>query len=204
MISWTMVMETFDKQLVPIISVISGLLISQSVLARDYVPPPSGPYQSSIVVNNSQDGDSQQKVYKFPPPDILLDDSGSRADFLQPPDPVGEVSGQAAPPVMQAPLAAQPQLVPPNAPLQTGQGQFYQPQTVPSWSPDTRSGWYGYQGNVPNYNQNVWQQSPAYGYPQQYPYQYRGGNQYNGANNPFNGMPSPWNVMRSNPFFTDN
>ncbi len=195
------------KQITVITTAVLLSVINVAVEGRDYVPPPSGPYQSSIVINNSAEGgDTQQQVYKFPSPEMLLDDSHTRSEFVNQPDiQIDEPPSQNSAASIDAPMNRQQQY-----PVMNPQGSQSMPDGYTQWQlpqqsrqPSPSSAWYGYQGAAPNYNQNVWQQVPGYGYPQQNPYSYGAPYQYNGANSPFNGMPSPWNVMPKNPFFSD-
>jgi hypothetical protein len=201
-------MGTDIKQITVIPTTVLLLVTSLAVAARDYVPPPSGPYQSSVVINSSSDDDSQQQVYKFPPPDILLDESNTRSEFVNPPGPLVSEPQQQNAPVISDSLMNQQRRQPAvnsqgSRPMPDAYSQWQLPQQSGQVNPGT--GWYGYQGQgrLPNYNQNVWQPAPGYGYQQQYPYSYGAPYQYNGNNSPFYGMPSPWNVTNKNPFFSD-
>jgi hypothetical protein len=200
-------MGTSIKQITPIITTVLLLFVSATVQGRDYVPPPNGPYQPSVVINNSQVDDSQQHVYKFPPPDMLLDVNKKPSDFDYQPELRGNEPRQQMAPETVKPIRNQQQ-----SPLMNSQTMppLPNPDAYSAWqlqqggrSNNAAPGW-GYQEGTPNYNQNVWQQqAPGYGYQQQYPYSYGYPNQYNGTNNQFYGMPSPWNVMPKNPFFSD-
>lgn len=199
-------MHTDIKQITPIITTVLLLAVSVVVQARDYVPPPSGPYQPTVVINNSPADESQQQVYKFPPPDILLEDRNTRTDFpYQPGHQVDKADLQSAPAMVEPPMNQQQQVMESQRMQSMPQADGYSQWQIPQQSGQaaTNPGWYGYQGSTPNYNQNVWQQRPGYGYQQQYPYSYGAPNQYNGANTPFYGMPSPWTVMPKTPFFSD-
>ncbi len=183
-----------------------ALMAMHSASARDYIPPPNGPYQSSVVINNSIVDGEQQQVYKFPPADILIDEKPEPgSDFVsqsegQRRDSQGPLAGPGAD--NQADLQ-QPQSMMTGPQFQRAPEDYYQWQAPQGNSYNAMQRWGNYQGAAPNYNPNVWQQNPQYGYPQQYPYSYGTPNQYNGVNNPFYGMPSPWNVMPKNPFFSD-
>jgi hypothetical protein len=199
-------MHTDIKQILPIMSTVLLLVISVAVQARDYVPPPSGPYQPLVVINNSPADESQQQVYKFPPPDILLEDRNTRpGGAYQSDHQIDEPGAQIAPAMVEPPMNQPQQVMEPQRiqpmPQASGYSQWQMPQQ--GGQAGTNPGWYGYQGSPQNYNQNVWQQQPGYGYQQQYPYSYGAPNQYNGANTPFYGMPSPWTVMPKTPFFSD-
>jgi hypothetical protein len=197
-------MYTDIKQITSIITGVLLLSVSVAVQARDYVPPPSGPYQPLVVINNSPADKSQQQVYKFPPPDILLEDRNTHPDLSYQPGHQIDEGPQIAPAKIKPPMSQQ-QLMESKRMQPMPQSGGYSQWQIPGQGGQTGTnpGWYGYQGLAPNYNQNVWQQQPGYGYQQQYPYSYGTPNQYNGAYNPFYGMPSPWNVMPKNPFFSD-
>ena len=196
------------KNFSPISIAVTCLILTQVAWARDYVPPPSGPYQSSVVINHSTIDGEPQQVYKFPPADILTDgnaargsgflsDSGPGPDDTEQKQPDQERRVGMIPPQSTLPGAGN-QLAPGSSPYQWQVPQTYDPyqSSAPAWN--------GYNtGNVPAYKQNVWQQTPQYGYAPQYPYSYGQPNQYNANNYPFYGMPSPWNVMPKNPFFSD-
>lgn len=184
------------------------LLMATSLQARDYVPPPSGPYQSSVIINSATAGDAKaQKVYKFPPADITLDaepaqlstESAGRSQMSTPDEqryPQDRAEDQSSKSVntrrpMPSTVGETPQWSSsPQAPgyPNPGQGGGYQ--------------WYGYQPQAGGYYQDRWSQYPQ-GYGYQNPYPYRGENPYDYSTNPFESMPSPWSIMPKNPFFTD-
>lgn len=192
----------------PIIITALVLAVSTVSQARDYVPPPTGPYQSSVVINNSLANESTQQIYKFPPPDILQEDRNIPTQRFSPSDPEMTDNGQHELPAMidtpMKPARPNQQLNFESRPMMPEYNNYSPWQPPQGGQAATAPGWYGnYQGANPNYNQQIWQQAPGYGYQQQYPYSYGAPNQYNGANNPFYGMPSPWNVMPKNMFFSD-
>lgn len=191
--------------------IVSVLLSKPDVAdaARDYVPPPNGPYQSTVVIDNTASGQSDHQVYKFPPPDILMDEKLPQNKLDRPPLNRPQADSMPYPDSAAVPQPAQqPAMDYPSAgytnPNQPPANQW---QVTPGVQPGAYPGnWYGGNGYpAPNsgYNQNQWQQAPGYGYQQQYPYSYGNTYPYNGTNSTFNGMPSPWSVMPKNPFFSD-
>jgi hypothetical protein len=150
-----------------------------------YVPPPSGPYQSSaVVIEGAGDATtSERQVYRFPPSNILMPEVEPR-QFRE---------------LERQPVAKPPGIpLPPSTPQIPDSQRTQQPQAEAWVYPDYSTGaqmysapqnWYGYQGGA-------WQQSaPGYGYypyvaPEQYPQRFA----------PFDNMPSPWSVIPNNPF----
>jgi len=148
-----------------------------SAQVDEYLPPPTGPYQSSVVINTQErNADHEAQVYRFPPADLALPES----DYYPPPtptvrspreryfsEPKAEFPAPAAveaPAIVDAPPAHGPAAALPVNPWASDQ------QALP----------------VPM-NNAVWGNPGAYGY-QQYPYGY-----YNGYN-PYQVAPSPWAV----------
>ena len=208
--------------------VIGQLAISQLVSASEYVPPPTGPYKSVIVINNeqSQTGNSDQ-IYKFPS-DSLIQSEPQRdeAVFLTdkrimnlPQDFNSEATIAVAP--QQRDMSPQP-VDPQKLPELTKPGTFSRQYSRNPWAaagplPDSaasQGNYYqggGYQGNLyqgsdypGNYYQGNYYQgnmyNPQYAYPRQNPY--ANNNQNNFMNDSFNNMPSPWTVMPMQSFFS--
>lgn len=196
---------------------IYGLLLPISSVAQtsEYVPPPTGPYQSSVVINTLQSGAADEThVYKFPSADLIEQVTGkpdeiepesiatdlafpSEQDFVEPrTDDVIPSTNQTAPmantnrPVdVRRPQQAQP--VPP------AYGSQPYANTVNPWSSS--------QAPYPNayQEQNLWAQ--PHGRSQyQYPYGYSQQYNNNTYNSPYEYMPSPWSMMPKNPFFQGN
>ena len=169
------------------------ILLSQQVLAGEYVPPPSGPYKPSVIVDtNHQTSGSSMKVYRFPSDGLIQSEqrikqkySDNRNTHIQPQH-----------------LTKEPSFEPPVAPAETSKPvqQVTTQQALPTvnefagnpWSPDSEP---PISGNYQGYWNNQ-----QFSYPQQNPYGYS--NQNNYTNNPFNGMPTPWSAMPMQPFFS--
>lgn len=185
------------------------------VMAIEYVPPPTGPYESSIVINKKSPSSRTERVYKFPSDSLIQSDRREEAVFLsdtrvevkpkenktntyvdssRSKDSVRNQNTQPLQP--ELPSSANPVAgglstnpwAPVNLPAaELYQQNYYQENSFPG---DNYQG-YSYPG-YPN--------SPQYVYPQQYPNAYD--NQYNFMNDPFRNMPSPWSGMSMQPFFS--
>ena len=202
----------------------SSLLFVQQVFAGEYVPPPTGPYKSSVVVNKNQitEGNSGQ-VYKFPSDNLIQSESRNDPVFLSDrriinlpekkfSNSAQSIATQQA--VSEAEIQHQQQSVvsrqssqPPSsaAPNFTNP---WDPESLPQAENYQQNYYQGdvfrdnyYQGN--RYAGNTYprtQLNSQYAYPQNYPYAQS--NQNNFMNAPFNGMPSPWSSMPMQPFFS--
>ena len=182
----------FIKMMIRIVPISSFLPLALSTLAfaQDYIPPPTGPYQSSVVINRmDRSMPDQSRIYRFPP-----------ADLVEPPPPLLD---DAEPPVeartmeqTRRPLDA-PQAV--EVPGSNPAADFRQgyPQTQ-AYPPAAQWGYTPYQyGSGWNTNAQPYVYPPAY--PQQaYPYGY---NQYDNRNEFFPGMPTPWTDNPMQQFF---
>lgn len=170
------------------------LLFSQKILAGEYVRPPSGPYQSTVIIhkNLNQSGSSDQ-VYKFPSDILIQVEQSDKSVFLpdrkkQNQTQQGAGSKHAIAPVIP-PIVENPVFTQPERPTD---GNF----SRNPWDAESLPGPGSYQGN--GYQEN-WS-NQQFSYPQQSPYGYY--NQNNFMNYPFNGMPSPWTAMPMQPFFS--
>ena len=182
------------------------LLLPLSVAGSNYVPPPTGPYQSSVIINSIDEFSVEEpQVYKFPPADLVDEVYNSDSDLAQEsvPDYAGTYPEQ--PMVDQPSYATTPSTyydgAMPSGPASEN-GQFsgqppatYAPYSNPwgtATSARTQSPYQsGYQADVWSY--------PQGSYPSQYPYM----NPYDrGDNNNYYGMPGPWSMMPNNPFFS--
>lgn len=194
-----------------------GLLsfLSFQVLAAEYVPPPTGPYESSIVINNQSPSSRTERVYKFPSDSLIQ--SGNRKEpvflsdtsvgvkpeennthtFVDSSRPINQGLEQIKQPVQsELPNVTNPAAGNitnnPWAPVNLPGPDLYQQNYYQGNSfPDNYYQGYAYPGN-PN--------SSQYAYPQQYPNVYE--NQYNFMNDSFRSMPSPWSAMSMQPFFS--
>ena len=177
------------------------LLLAGSVIAEDYVPPPTGPYQSSVIINkDSVNSGSSGQVYRFPS-DIMVQTEHKKPPLIteasryEPEQMLSSkklIVPEETIPVKKYSL---PVVTPPVKPLAgniSGNPWAVDNAIFPN-SNVGNGGYpqYQYQGNWNN---------PQYSYPQQYPYGYN--NQNNFMNNPFSGMPSPWYTMPMQPFFS--
>ncbi len=163
------------------------LAFSTLAVAQDYVPPPTGPYQPSVVINRvDRQMPEHNRIYRFPPADLV----GS------------------APPVMdENPITPGEIQVDNRQPTESRQAQVLrrnEPESYQQINPQT--------GNYPvnpqwRYNpyqyDNNWNNNPqaypyAQGYQQPYPYGY---NQSTGSDNFFPGMPTPWTDNPMQQFF---
>ena len=185
------------------LTVLPGVMLTLLCLplgASEYVPPPTGPYQSSSVIISSGEANSAQpgQVYKFPPADLIPPLSGSdtptkgsltdsadhvKRDVMEPYNPDTSATDYAIP-KSQNESAMMPQSWP-NQPVY-GQNP---------WAYSNQPGYVnpGYSG--------AWGQQ-TYPYYQQYPY--GASTPYTNSNNPFSNMPSPWSSMPMQPFFSGN
>lgn len=188
----------------------TGLIVSQSVAAIDYVPPPPGPYESTSVISRSDvEEPEQERVYRFPSDDFLRQfgqDSISSAEPVRSPVPVpSKVQPHAVtPPVVTSPEApiANHFSVPSRVP-QTGYSTVVPGNNNPWGTAGTGQPYYSPPPQQ-QYQHDVWNYQP-YSYPGSYPYQ-QGGYPYPpgyGENNPFSSMPSPWSMMPMQDFFSD-
>lgn len=174
--------------------------ISSFAVANEYVPPPTGPYQSSVVINTSEQETPQQtQVYKFPSADLIqqapLPLKRSNIDrriktekergFLQQKSPA-EIQHQIEPQISNQPPRRMPSVKPAQP---TNNPYSYGPRAIQNYPEQGR------------YNQWDYRQFP---YSQQYPYGYSNQNYYQNdyMNAPFTDMPSPWSVMPMKPFFS--
>ncbi len=162
------------------------LLFSSLAVAQDYVPPPTGPYQPSVVINRvDRQMPEQNQTYRFPPADLF----GSATLMDESPVPPREIQVENRPP----PEPRQAQVARRSEP------ETYQqmdPQAGGySANPQWRYNPYQYQGG---WNNNPQTYPYAQGYQQRYPYGY---NQYNGSNDFFPGMPTPWTDNPMQQFF---
>lgn len=178
---------------------LSLIMFCAQPVASEYVPPPTGPYQSSVIISSGESSSAQQsQVYKFPPADLIP--SISDADRMRKPawnhtqdrekrdaiesfDPATGASDYASS-ISQHDSSLMPQNF-------TNQPAYQQNP----WSYPDQHGYpnQGYSGS--------WGQ-PSYPYYQQYPNGYT--TPYNNSNNPFSNMPSPWSSMPVQPFFSGN
>ena len=150
----------------------------------EYLPPPTGPYQSSVVINTvERNSDHQTQVYRFPPADLTFPDEPAPIRGGGPAAP-GFADYGSRPPIEDAPpplTTRQPQTAPEgsaNANAWPGSGSGGLPANP--WAPDNMT------GPAPA-SQGAW--GGTYTYPQ-YPYGY-----YNGYTTyPYQVAPSPWAV----------
>jgi hypothetical protein len=155
------------------------VLPAGSVLAqdKDYLPPPTGPYQSSVVINAIEHNSNHEtQVYRFPPADLAMPDR----EFYQPRDFesadqadafAGRMPDNSAPPVnaLENP-----------APAANSQSTPVVDMNASPWAAGQQ------QLPAAPANTGVW--ANPYGYPQ-YPYGY-----YNGYMPAYPVAPSPWAV----------
>ena len=178
---------------VPLGLLVAGLL-GQPLLshANEYLPPPTGPYQSSVVVNTG-DNNAAQKVYRFPPADLVQtqpkpprEGLPRRFDFPAAPGGVPPVNANSK---MPAPVTPREQLSQPPMPAMDANPWAVNPQQP--FAPDAQGVWGNPYGNpYGNYG------------PYTYPYPYGYGEQHNRNKNFFSNMPSPWSVMPVQPYQT--
>lgn len=170
-------------------SVLALSLSAALAVAQDYIPPPTGPYQSSVVINRMDRSTSDQdRIYRFPP-----------ADLVEPPPPIIEdeqatAEVRARQPITGSAQAGQAAQVPGSG----SAGNYRQAYPSPQEYPSAAQWGYPY-----NYGSGWNTNPPAYPYPpaypqQPYPYGY---NQYDSTNNFFPGMPTPWTDNPMQQFF---
>lgn len=191
-------------------SILTGsmLPIAFSVAAIEYVPPPAGPYQSSVVIQkeSTQTGNLTEKVYRFPS-DIKVNGLKSYPTPSPAANPAKKI--EKLPQTQWTTEADLTSSTADSASLPMPRQSTYSRQPanntggVNPWSVD-------YPGLVspgqqnrnvyPSFNyQGYWSQ-PQYSQPQYYPYGYN--QQNNFMNSPFGKMPSPWSGMSMQPFFS--
>ena len=174
-------------------------LFSHMVLAGEYVPPPSGPYKSSVVVNtNPRQLNSSEKVYRFPSDGLFQSEQRVRpTHFDRSQRNLNTQNIMATNPVIEAPV------VPPviTKPVDPAQAAVVKPTTPPMTGNFSTNPW-APPGSMPQPTANYpgYWNNQQYSYPQQNPYGYS--NQNNFMNNAMNGMPSPWSAMPMQPFFS--
>jgi hypothetical protein len=189
----------------------AGLLTVGAPLFAEYVPPPSGPYQSSVVITSKSTSEqSDGQVYRFPPADLTLEPEPDESvvNMVVPPrdNPAVDPAGR---PMSYPDYAASPRG------LQTAPNTQLTQPVYPSLAPNNEQGpWSvdpGYSaGMAPGqyYQQpqggGYYPYSTPGGYPYANPYYYQDyqGTRYD-TNSPFGTMPSPWSMMRDNPFFSE-
>lgn len=72
-------MNRHFQKLISLLMIFSGLQSAKVVVADEYVPPPSGPYQSSVIIKSAPVGNGRQnQVYKFPSADVLSESPSER------------------------------------------------------------------------------------------------------------------------------
>lgn len=176
--------------------------------ASDYIPPPTGPYQSTIVINAVEQNSTQKhQVYKFP-----------QAELFQSRDPGFELPRTA--PLVKERLPIVPAendpfnaYRPPDGVLMTPSMEqqpspMVNQQQHPGTNLATQQPWYD-----PTLYNNPWGQNPV---PQQQPYQGEWNypdrsynyypspnlfqNQKNMMNAPFSAMPAPWAMQPRQPY----
>ncbi len=184
---------------------LAGLLLfsSSSSALEDYVPPPTGPYQSSIIINmvplpgSREEIARQSRIYKFPTADMydqLNQTSQSENRLDNPPPQVfrpdeGQNRAKAiAPQPLESIPNFQPEFYTQPSP---GYSQYPAPQYMNPWPGNQAWQSGGYQNSWGNYNYPGTYTSP-------YPYGYS--DQYYGTNSPYTGIPSPRGIMPTNPF----
>lgn len=165
-------------------AMVAGVLLLSSATslagAAEYLPPPTGPYQSSIVINSVEsDSATQPQIYRFPPADLIqmgdprdypVDQREAARDNRFPNSPRNPAVSSVMP---KAPAYAAP-ANPVLNPYQSGGMGQNNPWAVGQPDPSGQGQWgAGYQ---------------PYGYPYGYP------NQYNMMNPPYSNVPSPWSV----------
>jgi len=164
-------------------------LFSQIVLATEYVPPPSGPYKFSVMVNtNLQQPIGSAKIYRFPSDGLIQSEprvTSKPAYFY------GNHRD-----IKTQDMAVKPEITKPTEPAQVTVAKPASPVTGSftrnPWAPDSM--------RRPPANYQGYRNNQQYSYPQQNPYGY--GNQNNFMSNTMNGMPSPWSAMPMQPFFS--
>jgi hypothetical protein len=174
---------------------VSGMLlqIAWTVSAGEYIPPPTGPYQSTVVIGIvEQDSARKHKIYRFPQEDLFKPEMPHH-DLPLPAPAVSEREYLNTMPVPAMPLA--PPAVLPQQDYRAGPNalnQWYDPalHNAP-WARNAPPQRRPYAGEW-NYPAN------GYGY-NQYPGMYS--QRYDMLNAPYSAMPSPW-VMQPpfNPF----
>jgi hypothetical protein len=190
-------MNYYRVYLIPLFA----LLLCSIATAGEYVPPPTGPYKSSVVISgkNLFQSESGTQVYKFPTEEMI---QIQRTD----PDTHKQVRAfkqrdEARPPFKTAtetglPVPATPV---PSANLQNGPARLPQSANPGAGGYYANNPWAPGQQSYPYWGQNMWA-NPAYAPQQQSPYGYS--NQNNNMNSPFYGMPGPWSAMPMQPFFS--
>jgi len=200
----------------------AGLLLSLLFLftpyatGNNYVPPPTGPYQSSVVINSVEKNSVEQpQIYKFPSADLIHQDSQASSIAKRlPAYPVDRSYPGSAPMFKSEQIAPVTNKMPATSPGYQSQPMVnaqpsgpaaapYSPYANNPWSAEQSQGFSQspeqsvYQGDV--WSMPAQNYSPR-GYPNQYPYGYS--NSYNSNPEPYTGMPTPWSVMPMKQFFS--
>ncbi len=170
-------------------------------MAGEYIPPPSGPYQTSVVIgNDSSQSDRSGQVYKFP--------SDSLIQINQPDKPLYRSEMNAFDSNRDR-LAAPARKIPPELPaevaVQVNPQMPEQPQTPLPYMNYNQNPWAPDSVSSPDMSSQWNWNNQQYSYPQQNQYgqnQYGYPGQNNFMNNPLNSMPSPWTAMPMQPFFS--
>lgn len=171
------------------------LLVSTLVTGNEYIPPPTGPYQSTVVINTVDKNSAEKKqVYKFPQADLIQPRS------VEPILPSSSNPGLSAEP-LKSDSGSYSLPASPGIQGQPGSGnQGVQPYYDPSlynnpWAENSTPQQQGYQ--QPGYQGQWTNPGGAYGY-----YQYPDSgysNQYNTMVPPYSRMPTPWSMMPTKP-----
>lgn len=189
------------------------VLVSPFSSANEYIPPPTGPYQSSVVIRSIEQSPLQYKamqqgsgpqiqVYKFPSADLFEQEAPSqleinRARQREKPEASLDIPTEA--PVSQTKTDVVPrQRQYPAPPDFRGQGS----RSNVSGQPAARSFQYSNPWSANHAPEqrgypDVWGNP---GYPDTYQYPYGYSDQYNSMNAPNYRMPSPWSAMPMQPY----
>lgn len=170
------------------------MLFNSSVtVAGEYVPPPPGPYQSTVIINkNEYQSDNSGQVYKFPSENLIQHETADNSTFVtdKQTNQLNRETTFPSSPVQENPPAVRVHEPAKSVPPANQAADDY--FATNPWSSDSQTYPDAYQRNRMN--------PPPVTLPQQNPYGYNNQNDF--MIDPFNRMPSPWTPMPMQPPFS--
>jgi len=162
-----------------------------AALAGEYVPPPTGPYQSTVIINKGHNPtDNSGRVYKFPSADLIQQDSVNNSAVVDSEPSAKFKQETALPSITEPEKRINVNTSKPDRDLLPGNtaSTYYAPNP---WAPGGQP--------YPDTYQSYWG-NPQYSYPQRHSSGYNNQNDF--MNGVFTGMPAPWSSMPMQPFFS--
>jgi hypothetical protein len=197
--------------------IVCGVLACSGFAWAEYVPPPSGPYQSSVVITSKDTTEqNNEHIYRFPPADLNIQEDDTAPLSLESSDPPSGMSNNSSLPAQYLEYRSEPALNDaPRPDLRDYSPPAPYPNANAAGSPIIQQQGYSAPANPGQGRQGPWYDKPqgqAYNpysgqsyYPYSNPYYYQEyrDSRYEDQYSPFGTMPSPWSMMRDNPFFSE-